>query len=560
MKRSRVTSLLGVVNLGLAIISWFLSANFTIGLRCIDFTIFLSVMLIILAIICAYFEIHSSSIERIEDINLYNKGYRRNCTPTQPMGRVLSIFYGVVFLAISPAIGALMLIFPITSLTIGILIEIIWISIAVIGFVAAIVYRDDKKKEKKRINKLPNIPNQFFHEPFLPKSKPKTKFIESKINEYITLKLENGRTFIYVNGKRFLQCIRLILNIPKKDVRLYDEIESIDEAADMYNTHLFQNRIITGPMARPVLDQSHNITPEQEFWGHCSNIQAWVEHGYDTRILKSNVSFPLLRELAQAGDPVARKVFKDEIALRLESGYPSVVQYLLNQGYIKYLTPFEFKTVLDTTKLIENLSSEPRTLFRFLQSCVIKFPNLVKDILAKILMLPNGKKVLSSSISVNLGKTQFRSYPIFLITLYQALDDLLGQSDLQQDEDIIECILKIEETIETWSSLPPLPNNYQDFLKNKLFDNLMLEGIAPFEYKMDNLLLQRLRHLHTKCSYCGKIIPKGSNTCYWCGHKKDDDEGGFFPYPYNFKPPGGPGGVAKRKIAVPVYPEPKEEL
>ncbi|MFX1269530.1 MAG: hypothetical protein ACFFAK_16335, partial [Promethearchaeota archaeon] len=196
----------------------------------------------------------------------------------------------------------------------------------------------------------------------------------------ITLKLENGKTFIYVNGKRFLQCIRLILNIPKKDTQLYDEIESIDEAADLYNKRLSQNRIVTGPMARPVLDQTHDITPEEEFWGHCSNIQAWVENEYDTRILKSNISFPLLRELTQAGDPLARKVFKDEIALRLESGYPSVVQYLINQGYIKYLTPFEFKTVIDTTKLIENISREPRTLKKALNIPAISGRSFLEDI------------------------------------------------------------------------------------------------------------------------------------------------------------------------------------
>ncbi|MFX1427340.1 MAG: hypothetical protein ACFFBE_12870, partial [Promethearchaeota archaeon] len=64
--------------------------------------------------------------------------------------------------------------------------------------------------------------------------------IEKKINDYITLKMVNGKTFIYVNGKRFLQCIRLILNIPKDDVHLYDEVNSIDEAAKLYSKHVWQ--------------------------------------------------------------------------------------------------------------------------------------------------------------------------------------------------------------------------------------------------------------------------------------------------------------------------------
>ena len=96
-----------------------------------------------------------------------------------------------------------------------------------------------------------------------------TSDLEKKINKYITLRMVNGKTFIYVNGRRFIQCIRFILNIPKNDFPLYDEVNSIDEAAKLYSNHLFQNRIVRGPMAAPVHNQSHDISPEQEFWGHC---------------------------------------------------------------------------------------------------------------------------------------------------------------------------------------------------------------------------------------------------------------------------------------------------
>ncbi|MFW9866826.1 MAG: hypothetical protein ACFFEN_12095 [Candidatus Thorarchaeota archaeon] len=179
--------------------------------------------------------------------------------------------------------------------------------------------------------------------------------LKYKINRYITLKLENGKTFIYVDGKKFIQCIQLVLNIPKNNVYQYDEINSIDEVADKNKHTLWQNRIVEGPMLIPVQDQSHDITPVQEFWGHCSNIQAWVEHEYDTRILMSNISFPLLRELNKKGDPLAKKIFKEEIALRLESAYPPVVEYLINQGYIKYLTSEEFNTILENNILLANL-------------------------------------------------------------------------------------------------------------------------------------------------------------------------------------------------------------
>ncbi len=43
---------------------------------------------------------------------------------------------------------------------------------------------------------------------------------EYKINEFLSVKLENNKTYIYVQGKKFLQCKYLLLNI--KPEILYD--------------------------------------------------------------------------------------------------------------------------------------------------------------------------------------------------------------------------------------------------------------------------------------------------------------------------------------------------
>jgi len=50
-------------------------------------------------------------------------------------------------------------------------------------------------------------------------------------------------------------------------------------------------------------------------------------------------------------------VFKEEIGLRLESGYPNVVLYLLNQGYLNYLDKEELDTVLESPKFLKNMSN-----------------------------------------------------------------------------------------------------------------------------------------------------------------------------------------------------------
>ena len=169
------------------------------------------------------------------------------------------------------------------------------------------------------------------------KERPKKEY---QINDYLTLKLEHKATTIYVEGKPFLQCKFLLLNIPFDKVRDFDDIDSIDEAAEMLNHDLeFQNKIKT------------KIPTETEFWAHCSNLQVWAEYNYNPRLLHSNLAYPLLEAITDAGDPIAKEVFKQETRLRFESFNFSTQQYLLENGYLNYFNKEErkelFKLILD---------------------------------------------------------------------------------------------------------------------------------------------------------------------------------------------------------------------
>ena len=175
-----------------------------------------------------------------------------------------------------------------------------------------------------------------------------------QINDYITLKFEDGFTQIYINGEAFMHCIRLILHIPYSEVEKYDEINSIDDAIDIYRKSLYQNNIVEGPGARIVHGFTHDIQPEEEFRGHCSNIQAWAENDYNTCILHSNLAFPLLKRLTEVGDPKARKVFKDEIAKRYEMGDERFRYHLEEMGYLKYLTEEELWTLKRVSREMYN--------------------------------------------------------------------------------------------------------------------------------------------------------------------------------------------------------------
>jgi hypothetical protein len=158
---------------------------------------------------------------------------------------------------------------------------------------------------------------------------------EFTINEFLSLKLEGVKINLYVNGRFFEQCKFLLIHIPIEDTVDYDEIKSIDEAAG-----------ILGWRDEGQEGVEYNIDPETEFWGHCSNLQIWYENDYDTQLLHSNLAFPLLKHLTDCGDPLAKKVFKEEIAKRIESGYLPVVLYLIEEKYLRYLSSEELSVVL----------------------------------------------------------------------------------------------------------------------------------------------------------------------------------------------------------------------
>ncbi len=176
------------------------------------------------------------------------------------------------------------------------------------------------------------------------------------VNRYITLKLEEGKTNIYVNGQIFDQCKFLFLNIPVEKISSFDEIESIDEAIEQLGSSV-EHRVI-------------DIPPEAGFWGHCSNLQAWAENNYDTRLLRSNLAFPLLKKLTEIGDPNAKNIFKEEIAKRLESGNQNIMNFLFEEGYTKYLSYEELlSSLLDPKEflIVSEMEQHLKETIRFAQ-------------------------------------------------------------------------------------------------------------------------------------------------------------------------------------------------
>ncbi len=128
-----------------------------------------------------------------------------------------------------------------------------------------------------------------------PEPRPPPK--EFKVNKHITLKLDHkGRTILYVDNEKFRQCHYLLIKISLDSLNnSKSEINSIDDLEENPNYSLEFSQDSDGG----------SIPPDAEFWGHSSNLQAWCELNYDTRILHRNLAFPLLKRLTEIGDKKA---------------------------------------------------------------------------------------------------------------------------------------------------------------------------------------------------------------------------------------------------------------
>ncbi|MBN2152879.1 MAG: hypothetical protein JW839_15615 [Candidatus Lokiarchaeota archaeon] len=134
------------------------------------------------------------------------------------------------------------------------------------------------------------------------------------INEFIDVVLDDdGRTQVYAGGKLFRMCSYILLEVDHNI--LSDSIDEIITKAPKNAKQLENNKSM--------------ISPKTAYWAHCSNIQAWVEHDYDTRLLDSRLSFPLLKELSLLGDKKAARVLQTEFFERLRNATPAIAALIL---------------------------------------------------------------------------------------------------------------------------------------------------------------------------------------------------------------------------------------
>ncbi|MCK4380713.1 MAG: leucine-rich repeat domain-containing protein [Candidatus Lokiarchaeota archaeon] len=239
--------------------------------------------------------------------------------------------------------------------------------------------------------------------------------LEFKVNDYIKLKLERGKTNIYVNGVLFNQCKYILTR--KKISELEDllEMESVDELEESSIDNITRTLDHSLENVEP---EFIDIPVETRFWVHCSNLQVWAENNYDTRLLHSNLSFPLLKRLAKAGDLTAKMVFKEEIAKRFASNYPSVINFLTEKGYDEYLSREEFfNSILSNNQADTMIELEK----------VVNMRYSLNDTVNKPLREDNGEKVYFAIDNRNVVELEFyynETHPEYLLDLIHNFNKL----------------------------------------------------------------------------------------------------------------------------------------
>ncbi|MHA1497457.1 MAG: hypothetical protein ACTSRT_07895 [Promethearchaeota archaeon] len=214
------------------------------------------------------------------------------------------------------------------------------------------------------------------------------------INKEISLHLIGKETHIFFGGKKFGIC---------KKVAFSSNLENILE---LTNTNKSLNELLDTIQSQSeyTMEYENIITAEEEFFVHCSNIQAWYESGYNTDLLDHRLSFPLLRMLVRNNDLDAMKVYKEEIARRFRSTFLPTVLYLLSGGFLDNFNKEELEMVmLGSNRDLENKSdlkkdlnfTELATNLFILQKLWLQY----NDIKAELMLKSFIKKIIENNNS-----------------------------------------------------------------------------------------------------------------------------------------------------------------
>lgn len=286
-----------------------------------------------------------------------------------------------------------------------------------------------------------------------------------EVNKYISLKLEEGKVNIYVKGEFFQQCKHLLLNVPLNSSQKVSVINSIDEATEILGIDDDRHAFVC------------EISLEAEFWAHCSNLQTWAEYDYDTRLLHSNLAFPLLLKLTSIGDPKAERAFKEELVKRIRSGNLNTCYFLISEEiYPDLLEKEELDFILlennpRLRKTLEVTEGKNRLKLFLLETLT----NRYNDPVAKDMLKESLREVyISGDIELIRELKQFDFYDIFN---FEELKGLVFESISPISRNLLTSIkhakINLDDILERFYHFEKIDSKAAKFL---LLDYYLLTG------------------------------------------------------------------------------------
>jgi len=144
------------------------------------------------------------------------------------------------------------------------------------------------------------------------------KMQECKINNFLSVKLGGEDVYSW----------KLFIKESELDDNLYYELCDIPP-----------ERILNSTKYMTADDYFEEHAPGRpDFKRACHMLKTWYLYHYDTFLVYSLASLEILRELYRIGDPLAQLVFKTEIVKWILQDKPYIIQFLKEEGFLKYLT------------------------------------------------------------------------------------------------------------------------------------------------------------------------------------------------------------------------------
>lgn len=142
------------------------------------------------------------------------------------------------------------------------------------------------------------------------------------ISYYIELRWKDDKPRIYVAGKPFLYCSFLVASVNVTDPKVQDM--TIEDLAEL-----------PGAKQMEGIDAVEQglLTADEVMFGFASSLEGWVRLGYNSMAIGANLAFPLLKELARAGDAKARRELGAEIDRRIALGHLGAMVAIIDTCY-----------------------------------------------------------------------------------------------------------------------------------------------------------------------------------------------------------------------------------